>query len=88
MKVGYRRLCYRAYDNPAFIWNSDLEGRFHCKFVWYPKRVNGFDYKFTTTNAEQMAARRQLILAAICSAFVVNLQSKLFTRLGYHTNLQ
>ena len=24
MKVGYRRLCYRAYDNPAFIWNSDF----------------------------------------------------------------
>ena len=24
MKVGYRRLCYRPSDYPAFIWNSDV----------------------------------------------------------------
>ena len=28
MKVGYRRLCYRASDYPAFIWNSDLGAGF------------------------------------------------------------
>ena len=25
MKVGYRRLCYRAYDNPAFIWDARVD---------------------------------------------------------------
>ena len=30
MKLGYRRLCYRAYDNPGFIWNSDLGASFTC----------------------------------------------------------
>ena len=56
MKVGYRRLCYRAYDNPSFIWISDLEGRFHCEFVWYPNRANSFDCKFTMY-AELLAAK-------------------------------
>ena len=32
MKVGYRRLCYRAYDNPAFIWNSDFKAA-----CWFTK---------------------------------------------------
>ena len=28
MKLGYRRLCYRASDYPGFIWNSYFGGGF------------------------------------------------------------
>ena len=42
MKVGYRRLCYRASDNPGFIWNSDFRA------AWWSTKEKSIEPTYPT----------------------------------------
>ena len=88
-RLPKRGLIVNSYDilsaRREFIVNSGGILSERCDFIVNSQqKPNGHPREsvFATARAAK------LILAARSSAYIVNLQSKLLTRLGYHLNLQ